>query len=248
MVRASTFKDGTVFPTVWGFRTGDVEVGDFDRGIMRTLGVELEQPVVGDRPRLFMRVPGIEGTEQDKVQVIFANPEQVFSGYKVPMVLVRRESVDPALERWDIRDEYRIPAPTAKMKTKVDAVTGMELGRGWDYLESKPRAYPYNITYSLEIVARKRLDANRIMRRVLQVFPPYGNIVVVDSLGCARTYFAQQTGFTDITEIADIMNRQPAYSVSVTVWGELNHDPEEIRKTAERTVLSVGRKAPPTGC
>jgi hypothetical protein len=237
------FKDGRKFPTVFGFRTGDVEVGDFDRGVLRTLGAELEDPIIGDRPRLFIRCPGVEGTQEDKISIIFSNPEQPFSNYKVPMILVRRESVDPALERaWDIRDEYRVPAPNAVLRSKVDPNTGLCVGVGWSYLESKPRAYPYNLGYSIEIIARKRLDANKILKKVLRALPPYGNIVVVDSLGCARTYFAQMTGFTDITDITDIMNRQPGYSVSLTVWGELNHDPEEIRKTAETMNVTLWQK------
>lgn len=256
-VKSTSFKDGTKYPTVFGFRTGVLDVTDYDRGVMRQLGVQLQDPVIGDRPRLFMRVPGIQGTQQDKVSVVFVNPEQVFSIYKIPMVLVRREAVDPALERWSSPlDDYSIAAPGSVLKTKIDPTTGLCVGQGWDYLESKPRAWPYNFTYTIEVVARKRLDANKLLRKVLSVFPPYGNIVVIDSLDCPRSYFAQQGGFSDITEINDLLNRQPAFSISVTVWGELDHttpvaepgatqNPETgavSRKTAEVKKITLWQK------
>lgn len=241
-VKSENYQDKTKYPTVFGFRTGFVEVGDYDRGVMRTLNVELQDPVIGDRPRLFMRVPGIAGTEEDKVPVIFVNPEQVLSVYKVPMVLIRREGTDPAMARWYQQDEYRIPAENAVVHEKVDSNTGLCTGKGWTYLESKARAYPYDISYTIELVARYRKDANKILRKVLSVFPPYGNIVVLDDLGCARTYFAQQTGFTEITEINDLVTRQPAYAVSILVWGELDHNEPERRKTAEGVNVTLYQK------
>lgn len=241
-VKSDNFLDKTKFPTVFGFRTGAMEVGDYDRGIMRTLGVQLEDPVIGDRPRLFMRVPGVAGTEEDKVSVIFVNPEQVFSVYKVPMVLIRREGTDPAMSRWYDQDEYRIAAEGAEVHQRIDPNTGKCTAQGWTHLESKPRAYPYDISYTIELVARYRRDANKILRKVLSVFPPYGNIVVLDDLSCARTYFAQQTGFTEITEINDLVTRQPAYAVSVLVWGELDHSEPERRKTAEKFNVTLYQK------
>jgi len=233
MAQSSNFQDGTKFPTVFGFKTGNVEIGDYDRGVMRTLGVELQDPVIGNRPRLFLRVPGIEGTEEDKVAVVFVNPEQVFSYYKVPMILVRRDGADPAMSRWYQQDEYRIAGADSQVVTKTSSYSGLDLGKGWTYLESKQRAFPYDISYTIELVARKRLDVNKVLRKVLSVFPPYGNIVVLDDLGSARTYFAQQGGITEITEINDIVTRYPAYAVTLTVWGELDHNMPERRKTAE---------------
>lgn len=247
--KSCRFKDGTLFPITYGYSTGLVEIGAYDRGIMRTLGVDLQDPIIGDRPRLFTRVPGVQGTQEDKVTVVYANPEQVFSTYKIPMILIRRDSVTPALQHafaW--QNEYNVPASNAKLVTKVDPLTGICLGQGYTHMETKPRAFPYDITYTIEIWARKRLDANKILQKVLSVFPPYGNMLVIDSVGAARSYLALQEGFSEITEITDIMNRQPSYAVTITTQGELDSSVPEIRKTAEKFCTTLYQKERALSC
>lgn len=247
--KSCRFKDGTKFPITYGYSTGLVDIGAYDRGIMRTLGVELQDPVIGDRPRLYTRVPGVQGTQEDKVTVVYANPEQVFSTYKIPMILIRRDSVVPALQHafaW--QNEYSVPASNAKLITKVDPLTGICLGQGYSHMETKPRAFPYDIGYTIEIWARKRLDANKILQKVLSVFPPYGNMLVVDSVGAARSYLALQEGFSEITEITDIMNRQPSYAVTITTQGELDSSVPEIRKTAQAFNITLYQKERALSC
>lgn len=229
---------------VFGVRTGSVFIRDFDAGIFDSLGAFPDPKARLDQPRKVIEIAGGQfqiGFDIDRnkpivtdfVPIVFATPENPMSRYTVPLIIVRRESIDPVTLRWTPESvEYQVPAEVHR-RLEVTLPDGQKL-QGVDRVETKARAWPVDIVYTIEILARLRNDANTILRRVLKTFQVYGNILVKDSLGEKRTYQALMEGVTDITDLLDVVGRIVGFSVSIRIIGELDLNDPENKKTVEQ--------------
>lgn len=230
-------------------RTGFVNLRAFDEGIVETLGAKVDpelsnyfldlvaaETVGFDPPESspFYRGPVDPRPGLPGIPVTFSNPEDVLEKWSVPCLLIRREGIDPAIERWHPGlVQYRAPARGA-LPTQYRGVNG------YDRVEQTDQAVPFDLTYSVNIMARNRgapgetNQAGRLLDHVLRIYPPYCRVLVTDSIGDKRSYEAFMDGVSDLDEVADITDRMIGFSVSVRVEGELDLNDPYVRKLVTR--------------
>lgn len=234
--------------------TGTVGLRHFDQGVVETLGAV----VVGDnyyltaheklRPGLVipdgpMRpTPGKTG-----IPVTFAYPDETYEHWRMPCIVIRRDDLTPAMQRWHPgAQQYRAPAPGALPITVTD---GRRTVSGWDRYEQLPQAVPFDITYTISIMARYRgigvnqpvgevLDgtaspkaqANALLDHVMRVYQPYSKVIVRDSIGDLRSYEAFMEAMSHLDQVAEVTDRVIGFAVTVRVEAELDlNDPVTYR-------------------
>lgn len=208
------------------------------------------EPVVdeidkADPPRVVMRVPGLESyqpsfADKQLVGIVFATPEQLFTGYTVPSIVVRREDSLPDLPRWHSEGalQYRVPSQQSQQAT-VEVAVGKFL-TGPTEVEERRQAWPVDMSYSILVIARWRNDADKILRRVLRVWQPYGRVLVQDSRGEVRSYEAFMEGISPLDEVVDVSGRTVGFTVSLRISGEIDlRDPEVYRTVTSMPVTVV---------
>jgi hypothetical protein len=218
-------------------RTGDVWVEDFDRGVIETLGGR----IIGDdyfvhipdvKKGFFShdyRVTSLRETEMPDIMVIFAAPDDRVQAYSLPCIVVRRDALDPAEDRWPSKNiKYQAPAPGASQSTIDYHGTSVT---GWSSYEEQEGAWPYDFTYMISVLAGGRrctTDAQRMLKHVLRVWQPKANngVFVTDSIGGTRSYEAFSDGPIDLKEALDIVDRQAGFSINLRINGEIDlNDP-----------------------
>lgn len=218
-------------------RTGDVWIEDFDRGMLETIGGiimgnDYFVPVEGVNYGYFpddYRETDLRNEPMPGVIVIFATPDDRVQAFTLPCVVVRRESVDPAEQRWPSHNlKYQAPAPGA---APVTVQYGGRTIQGWSSYEEQVGAWPYDITYMISVLAQGRnctREAQRMLRHIMRIFPPKaGNgVFVKDTLGAERSYETFSEGPVDLKEALDIVDRQAGFSMNIRVQAELDlNDP-----------------------
>lgn len=189
--------------TIDSKRTGSVFLKDFDRGIVETLGAT----VTGND--YFLDIVGV-----GNVRVIWANPEQVFQDFVMPAIVIRRDDISPALGRLML-------GALQYSQGVSQAITVGGVG-GFTHKETKPQAYPFDISYTVQSFARLQNQAVRMLSYVLRVYPPYCRVRVVDSVGDERTYQGYMESIADLDEVTDAVEKMSAFSVSLRVEAELD--------------------------
>lgn len=226
-------------------RTGDVWVEDFDRGLVETIGAQVNDS------DYFLQLEGVnygyypadyrEVTLREKpmpgILVTFAAPDDRVTAFTLPVIVIRRETVDPAENRWPSHNlKYQAPAPGA---VQVTVQYGARTITGWSSYEEQVGAWPYDISYTISTLAQGRncsREAQRMLKQVMRVFPPKAGcgVYVKDSLGTQRTYEAFSEGPDNLTEALDIVDRQAGFSISVRVQAELDlNDPYFTKSVTE---------------
>jgi hypothetical protein len=241
-----------VFAKPYSPRTGTVFIEAFDQGVLAQiakLGSQLvyepvtgkplpspglpdygpggKQPAICNDKSYFVEIaPPVPGKPADVVFVIMGNPEQALVASILPMIVVRRDSIQPDMKRWNSFghiDYFQGVSGSIEVQGNVS---------GFSLVETKPQAMPYELSYTISIYARLETQALRILRRLLRRFPPYGAIPVIDSLKEQRTYTTyNDSSVSDISEIVDVSERTRGYSFSIRVEGELDLYDEDIRST-----------------
>lgn len=235
-------------------RTGFVNLRSFDEGVVETLGAKIDEKTqnyflnlaevqtVGFDPgpcSSFYRgsvdfAPGLPG-----IPVTFDTPEDVYEKKKIPMILVRRDGVDPAMQRWHPGTlQYRAPARAA-LRTAYQGAATADLLEGSDSVEQIDQAAPFDLVYSIDIQARYRVPANRLLDHVLRTYPPYCEVLVKDSIGDTRTYEAFMEGVSSLDQVADVADRVLGFSVSLRIEGELDIIDPVVRKTVTRRTTTL---------
>ena len=205
-------------------------IRDFDQGMLTTLGGQRPlDPKKGDHYRVTL--PKLPVEERD-VPVYLINPEQTLVDYVLPRFVIRRSSWEPALQRWmPYTEEYRCPGPGGVPITINNPAGPTSIGPsqgtidGHTTYESKVQAWPYDITYEIEIWARYENFAQVMLFHVMRKFPPLqGVMCLVDSLGDTRQYdaFGNEGGPSKLDEIVGMTDRVIAYTYSVRVTGEID--------------------------
>lgn len=236
--------DKTGFPTVFGERTGEVGVEEFDMALLDLLGPE-KRIKPKEEPQRFLKVLRAAPELGNQVSVTMTAPEQVLTFEVLPIIVVTREAITPVLARWTPENlQYRVPAQGASIVKSGDQDLGV--CKGWDLLESVPAAFPFDFSYSVGIYSRYRWEADLILRRVIRKIRPYFTLLVTDSLGDQREYAADSSDISDVSELTDVADRVVGFVLSPTVHGELDEYDPEVAKTIAEIDLNVS--VIPTRC
>jgi hypothetical protein len=234
--------------------TGQVGLRNFDEGVVVTLGAEIEEVDLGKGPltNYFIKTgllpveppPGLPG-----VPITFSHPEDIWERYRIPVIVVRRDGIDPALQRWHPgMVAYNAPAEGAAPVSVIfgAGTTTEETREGFDRYERLEMGVPFDITYTISILARyrgkgplpptgspvgfdgskgsPRNQVNQILDYVLRKFPPYGQVFVTDSVGDVRGYSSFMDAISHLDEVPEITERVLGFAVTVRVEAELDLD------------------------
>ncbi len=234
-------------------KTGFVGLRNFDLGVVESLGAFVANDTTG-QPKYWLSspvkvplwndaaeaVPGLPG-----VPVIFGNPEDVNQDIKLPYVQVTRDDISPAMERWGQGyQQYRAPADGA-----IPFSTTLPNGKvvnGYDRVEIVAQAIPFDLTYTISVKARyrgapgQRNSVNAIFGHVLRMYPPYGKINVVDSIGDLRSYEAFNEGISNLDNVVEVQDRTLGFAITVRVEGELDlKDPQTSQTVRHPLTLQL---------
>lgn len=217
-------------------RTGDVFVRAFDEGVMLRLGATIQ--TVGTRRAYFVSIPA---ASPSTVPVIWNNPEQPYEKKVYPLISINRDSVEPAMQRWQSVKQTQYVAGVSGTERIV--TLGNKQVSGFGSIEEKPQAYPYDLFYTIAAYARYEHEAMPMIREILRRFPPYSRIFVTDTLGSTRSYTVfGQSGIQDLSEYTDVADRVRAYSISIKVEGELDLQDPITLDTVLNFETSIKRK------
>ena len=227
--------------------TGTVDLRCFDQGVVTTMGAGLHTVTMPSGETLrnyFLDVPLTKGRVGRPglpgVPIIFAFPEDVFEKYDYPLISIRRDDINPTMNRWHPGTlQYRAPAVNASQEVvnSNPGVTGAPDLTGFNQVEQLQQATPYDITYTISILARNRggmgqtNQANAILKSVLKTYPPYSFIEVIDSIGDIRTYECFQESVSHLDEVPEVADRVIGFAVTIRVEGELDLGDAELHNT-----------------
>lgn len=177
--------------------------------------------------------PGLPGTP-----IVFAFPDDALKDFKLPYILVRRDDIASAMERWQpTATQYRAPTPGA---LPVSVTVGTTVLEGFDRMERLDQADPYDIMYTISIKAKfrgasgNRGTVNALFNHVLRTFPTYGKVDVKDSIGDWRGYEAFNEGIANLDVVNDIQDRELGFAITLRVEGELDLKDPVTRKTVKQ--------------
>lgn len=222
--------------------TGEVFIRNFDKGVADRIGA-----VETIAPRRGYYV-NILGANPLKVPIIWTNPEQVYEDKIYPSIIINRDAVEPAFQRWHSvhQIEYMAGVSGTEESVVVGGVSGAAgiVGgttvSGYGKVETKAQAYPYDLFYTISVYARYEHEAQPMIKYILRRFPQYSRIFVIDSLGESRSYSTfGESGIQDLSEIVDVADRVKAYAISFRVEGELDLEDPIVRDTVIEFETSI---------
>lgn len=203
---------------------GRVDIRDWDIGCYLSLGAELiTYQIDGDsRAQYVVDIPNILNDIerfQGKIPVFFDTPEDPYQNYILPSFVFKQNDYTPAFDRQPLAGVVaRVPSPDA------DPVHGKD-GKilGYTKYVSQLRADPYDITYDLQVLARRKDELMWMVQHVMKrMRPPWFSFKIIDSLGDVRNYDAGDMTFSNTSELADIADRTASWAISFTVRGEID--------------------------
>lgn len=208
-------------------------------GVAKTLGAKFDpDPQNPQSGNLYLTVPGVAYPEELKgVPIYFEIPDDLFVADKLPAVIIRCTDFDPALERWHPgQTQYRIPPAYADPAASPDTP---EIG--FSHYEERPQAWPFDIRYSILLIARNRgstlggplPESHALLLYAMKRLPPYATIHCNDSLGGCRTYEGRTTYSTQ-DQVIDVTGRTTAYELQLRVLAELDLAEAEAFKSVEQ--------------
>ena len=217
-------------------KTGQVFVRNFDQGVVETLGGSVQSlpdgSIKGNRRGYYITIPT---SSPMLVPIIFNNPEQIYESKIYPSFLVARESIEPALNRWQSVKQLEYMAGVSGTEEVISGVSGFA------QLESKVQAWPFDMFYTISCFAKNEHESMPMLKTILRVFKTYSRINLIDSLGDSRSYTAfAESGVQDISEYSDVADRVKAYAVSIRVEAELDLDDPVISSTVSGVQNSLG--------
>ena len=222
-------------------RNGIVTLRAYDEGVIHTLGGKVFEVGPDEIPGFYLTTDSNErlstiqpAPDLPGIPVVFGDPEDAFENYLLPLIVVTRENLSPAMARYQAGSEqYRIPKPGAQQVT-VTGPGGLTK-TGYTASLSHPQAIPYDINYQLTVAGYKRgvvnkMAANALLDYVLFVYKPRCVVRVFDSVGDERLYFAEADGPSSADEVTDVADRMIGWTIDLQVEAELDlSDDVEMR-------------------
>jgi hypothetical protein len=207
---------------------GTIGLRAFDQGLVETLGARLYPMVVDGAERQVYAVdlPGVASSVEGyggKVPVFFALPEDVYQPYKLPCYVVRRSDLTPNFARHPWYGYCRTH-PDDAQKIVVNHPTQRGVYReGWSKYTTQRIPYPFDISYDLQVMARRQMNGIRMLTRALQTCrPPFFTMECYDSIGDKRLYDSGEVAVSSTSELADVADRTIAWTISFQIRGELD--------------------------
>lgn len=233
--------------------TGVVGLRNFDAGVVETLGAEVHEVETGKGPHSNYYIipsrtfpvepaPGLPG-----IPVTFSHPEDVYARYRQPVIVVRRDDISPAMNRYHPgQQSYRAPAQEANPVVVVlnPGTFGERRIQGYDKYESKPTGVPFDLSYTISIYARHRgkgplprkgrptgftgakgsprNQVNSVLDYILRRYAPYCQVIVEDSIGGQRRYSAFMEAVSHLDEVPEVTERVLGFAVTLRVEAELD--------------------------
>lgn len=231
-------------------QTGTVGIRNFDEGMVLTLGAFVEDNEQGV-PKYWVKVNSGEGGDvvcgppgSPGVPVVFAIPEDTTQDFKYPFILVQRSDITAAMERWQpAATQYRAPAKGA---LPASVTTPFGTVSGFSKMEQLAQAIPFDITYTVQVRGRyrgstgQRNQVNGLFAHVLRIFPPYGKVNVIDSIGDLRGYEAFNEGIANLDQAGEVGDRELGYALTIRVEAELDlKDPVTIQTVKRPLTIST---------
>lgn len=206
---------------LFGSETGRVFIRDFDEAIARALDAE-EKQLANGTARREVKIDGVS-EDSNVVPVLFETGESTLQDYEIPSIVVNREEMPRNFQWWHPEVyEYTVVADDASQVS----VDGENI---YDKRERKKRAIAYDFVYTIDLRARYKNPANRMLEYFLRHFKPRSHITVIDSLGDERQYFTEVEGTSNISELSTVSDKEEGYSMTMTIEGELDiHSEQEI--------------------
>jgi len=204
----------------FGHRVGDLDLHDWNVAVARNLGAQYDAPKNEwylDLSKIIkLKDPSAPNAPAQRALVVFKRPEPTTIDFVLPEITILCDSIVPARNRRASEGnvQYRVPAPGAK---RISA--GGKLG--WSAYEVKPKAEPFDISYTIECWTRSRLLSQVLLQMVMASFPQMGRMTVVDSIGNEGVYAVYQQSTADLTQLGSMVDRVPAFSVTIKCEAEL---------------------------
>lgn len=242
---------------------GFVNLRSFDEGVVVTLQGEIHEGnyYVTD-PRV---CPVAPPPGQPGIPITWAFPDDNYEHWRLPAIIIRRDDISPAMNRWHPgHTVWRAPAEGAVARS-VTVPTGPTTSTevtGYSKYEVQQQAVPFDITYTISVMARyrgfgnkqevgsksvgewsasPRTQANRLLDHVLRIYQPYSAVFVKDSQGDYRTYEAFMEAVSHLDQVAEVTDRMIGFAVTLRVEAELDlNDP--IVRSAVTNGLTIGTK------
>jgi hypothetical protein len=227
-------------------RTGTVGVYDFDKGVIETLGARADYPKpFEDRYFIKLPFPFDYPPPMPGLPIYMSHPEQEMQNFKIPVIVVRRDDIQPAMQRWHPgAGEYYTAAEGAHPK-QVTLPNG-QVKRGWDRVEIAQQPTPFDFLYTVTILARNRsarMAANQLLNYVLRVYQPYGGMVLTDSIGDRRSYETFVDAISPLDEVEEVADRKIGFAISLRIEGELDlNDPHNYPTVTSLPELRMHEK------
>lgn len=232
-------------------RNGTVNLRSFDEGVVTTLGATIDE----NTQTYWLTISSIDGppgaptdklTGEIRVPIVFSIPEDVFSQYEIPIIVVRREGLTPALNRWMPGQlQYRTPAYSSSQVTYAPGSKFQKTGP--DSVEQVQMAVPFDIDYTISLISRhrgvkggQRNQAHRTLDHVLRIYQPWSMVKLIDSIGDERTYEATMESVTPLDSIPEVSERVVGFSLSLRVQAELDLAPTENYRTLTSINIQKG--------
>lgn len=203
-------------------KTGNVFLRSFDQGVLDSLGAA-PNPTSLDDPCYSLDVAFPDGVQ--KVPVYFSQPEPIFKKMVFPFITVNRDDISLAMHRWMGVGQLEYRHGVSGTQVVIGGVSG------FSQHESKPQAFPHDITYTISMWDRYETPVQTILAKVLKVLYPVGRLIVYDSLNLQRSYeYYWEGSIANLQEIVDPVTRVRGYALTIRVEGELDlgNDPSTI--------------------
>jgi len=215
----------------------------FDLGVATTLGGELVNANLGgEQVQVYaVKIDGVNGPGEynGMVPIVMSAPDEAYQSAHLPEILITRSSAMMQMSRWfPGGHEYQVPASNAQ---QVAGPGGRMMP---NRVEKKWWTYPFEIIYDVQLRARQRIDADRMLRHVGRHFWAYGQVFLIDTEGDERGYHVFVDVFDPISELTDVSDRLQGHIISLRVEGELDFAEPFIAPTSPklRTNVIAGTK------
>lgn len=227
---------------------GRVFLRHFDEGVVLTMRAVLvrTQLTAGFGSNYFLQnIPNVRGPQDyPGIPVTFSHPENIAEELRIPIVVVRRGSVRPDMQRYHPGAHAYSFLAEGSQNVTINGQTG-PLRR-----TQRGTPKPFKIDYTIRILARTRggayeasprNQAEAVLWHLMSIFQPFCAVYVKDTVGDIRSYSAEAEYDTE-DEILDVTGRTIGFTISLTVDAWLDLNSEEEQPTALSTVLQVEQK------
>lgn len=221
---------------IWKLTTpgkGIVQIRNFDQGLILSMGAILKLLKPTDAVKTYVLETGDCAGD---VPIYFSSGDPAISYETVPRIVVTRSSEDDAGQR--------LHPGHIQWEDRWDDSPQISGSDFFEEYEQSYQAWPYDITYDLDIRATTRNQSNSIWNYIManSTVKPKGYMSLRDSANDLRTYDVLFDSIGNADEMDDINQRFIGLSVTLRVLGEIDILSNERFKTVKQSDITVVKK------